>query len=433
MSHMSLDNRVTIQEGLDQRLTLRTIAKMVDKAPSTILREINKHRFNKGKRYPDAIPPCARRDTCQITGLCHDTRCYAPCRNCNACRSKCSQYLPQDCETLCKSPYVCNGCTKQLSCTHERFFYYATYAHNEYHDKLISTREGIDQDPEDLQKMDNLVSPLIKKGQSIAHVFANHSKEINCSRTTLYKYINKSILTARNIDLPRKVRYKPRKKDKSYKKLTQEERLSVLSRSYERFKEYMEKHPDTDVVEMDTVLGPVYSKKAMLTLLFRSCNLMLVILLEEKTQEAVINALNKLSNDLGIELFQQLFPVILTDRGSEFLYPEAMECDENGEIKTKIFYCDPQCSWQKGTLEKNHEFIRYVIPKSTSFDHCNQDDITLMVNNINSLARDKFHGKTPYALSRIIIDNHLHEIMGLKEIAPDEVLLKPTLLRNKLG
>ena len=88
MSHMSLDNRVTIQEGLDQRLTLRTIAKMVDKAPSTILREINKHRCNKGKRYPDAIPPCARRDTCQITGLCHDTRCYAPCRNCNACRSK---------------------------------------------------------------------------------------------------------------------------------------------------------------------------------------------------------------------------------------------------------------------------------------------------------------------------------------------------------
>ena len=48
MSHMSLDNRVTIQEGLDQRLTLRTIAKMVDKAPSTILREINKHRKGNG-------------------------------------------------------------------------------------------------------------------------------------------------------------------------------------------------------------------------------------------------------------------------------------------------------------------------------------------------------------------------------------------------
>ena len=147
---------------------------------------------------------------------------------------------------------------------------------------------------------------------------------------------------------------------------------------------------------MDTVVGPISTSKVLLTLLFRSCNLMLVFLLKQKTQKEVIYALNWLCDELGIELFKQLFPVILTDRGTEFLNPEAIECDRYGEIKTKLFYCDPQCAWQKGALEKNHEFIRYIVPKGTSFDDLTQADITLITNHINSLARDKYHGKTPY-------------------------------------
>ena len=177
---------------------------------------------------------------------------------------------------------------------------------------LIASREGINQSPENVQELDDLISPLLKKGQSIAHVLANHSDDINCSHSTIYRYVNDGVITARNGDLPRKVRYKPRKTDNTYK-LTKEEKLAVLSRSYERFKRYMEEHPDTDVVEMDTVVGPVGTKKVLLTLLFRSCNLMLAILLKEKTQREVIIALNNLCEQLGIELFKQLFPVLLTD------------------------------------------------------------------------------------------------------------------------
>ena len=213
--------------------------------------------------------------------------------------------------------------------------------------------------------------------------------------------------------------------------MTKEERLSVLSRSYERFKKYMEQYPDTDVVEMDTVIGAVGSHKVLLTLLFRSCNLMLAFLLNEKTQAEVISALNWLCDELGIELFRQLFPVILTDRGTEFLAAEAIECDRWGEIKTRLFYCDPQCAWQKGALEKNHGFIRYVLPKGTSFDDLTQDDVTLMVNHINSLSRDKYHGKTPYMLSKVLLDNKLHDAMKLVAIEPDEVLLKPTLVYTR--
>ena len=332
-----------------------------------------------------------------------------------------------DCYRLVKSPHVCNGCKDNIICTFHKYQYFATHAHNEYQDTLVSSREGINQDPESLQQLDELVSPLIKKGQSIAHIFSTHESEINCSRSTIYRYVNDFVLTARNIDFPRRVKYKCRKKSGT-RKLTNEERMAVLTRNHERFMKYLKKFPDTDVVEMDTVEGCRGSHKVILTLLFRSCNLMLMFLLENKTQEAVIEALNWLCDELGIGVFQQLFPVILADRGTEFLFPEAIECDRYGEIKTRLFYCDPQASWQKGALEKNHEFIRYVLPKGNSFDRLTQEDITLLMNHINSYARDKFHGKTPYTLSKVLLEDKLHEVMKLAEIKPDDVYLKPALL-----
>ena len=145
----------------------------------------------------------------------------------------------------------------------------------------------------------------------------------------------------------------------------------------------------------------------------------------------MIETLNLLSEKLGIERFQKLFPVILADRGVEFLNAEAIECDQWGEIKTKLFYCDPYCSWQKGRIEKNHEYIRFVIPKGTTFDSFTQEDITLLTNHINSTARDSLNGNTPYALSRFLLDNKLHEVIGLVDIPPDDVYLRPGLIRKK--
>lgn len=121
----------------------------------------------------------------------------------------------------------------------------------------------------------------------------------------------------------------------------------------------------------------------------------------------------------------------MTDNGSEFQNPEALECDAYGEIKTKVFYCHPNCSWEKGMIEKNHEFIRYIIPKRNSFDNYTQDDITLMTNHINSVARDSLNGFTPYKMSLYHLDNTLHKVMNLIGIAPDDVIMNPSLLRKR--
>lgn len=430
MSHLTLDDRITIQEGLDKGKTIRDIAKTLNKAPSTILREIDKHKFFKGKRIPDAKPDCANKDACSITNLCMDVRCNYQCRHCRICVDICPKYRPATCSYICKSPYVCNGCNRYNTCNFERTIYLATVAENEYQETLIGTREGLNIAADELQRIDTLISPLIKKGQSVAHIYASHGDEIGISKSTIYKYVDKRILSAQSIDMPRKVRYKVRKKTDDIKKIPNEVRTEILSRNYKRFEEYINANPDLSIVEMDTVVGCIGSKKVLLTLLFRSCNLMLAILLPNKTQEAVASVLNWLSDELSVEVFRKLFGVILTDRGIEFLYPEAIECDANGEIKTKLFYCDPQCSWQKGTLERNHEFIRYVLPKGTSFDDLTQEDITSLTNHINSLAREKYHGKTPYMLSTVLLEKKLHEVMKLVEIKPDDVFLKPALLNK---
>jgi IS30 family transposase len=277
-----------------------------------------------------------------------------------------------------------------------------------------------------VQEMDLLISPLLRKGQSLSHIYANHGKELGCSRRTLYKYIDRQIFTARNGDLPRKVKYKPRKV-RYVPKATK--RALRIGRTYEDFIKKLQEVPDLQVVEMDTVEGQK-GGKVLLTLLFRRTTFMLAFLLENKNQECVKEVFDHLTEVLGIEVFHRLFPVILTDNGTEFQDTVGLECDCNGQIRTRIYYCNPNCSWQKGMIEKNHEYIRYIVPKGSSFDGYTQHDITLMMSHINNTARDSLNGCTPYQLSRLLFgSSHLEKLL-IQEISPDDVILKPALLKH---
>ena len=133
MSHMTLDDRVSIQEGLDNNLSPSVISRKIGKTRSTVLREIIKHRVFKGKRYPGAKPPCIHKKDCIVYGLCKDRRCSSPCKNCHACKDVCPDYFPSECDRLSKSPHVCNGCPKVSSCCYEAYYYYASYAHKQEH------------------------------------------------------------------------------------------------------------------------------------------------------------------------------------------------------------------------------------------------------------------------------------------------------------
>lgn len=228
--------------------------------------------------------------------------------------------------------------------------------------------------------------------------------------------------------MPRKVRYKKRKENENQR--IRREIAIRKGRTYEDFKEYIGKHPECSIVEMDTVEG-IKGGKVFLTLLFRHSKFMLVYLMDNKTMECVEKVFNKIKEIVGIGNFKRVFEVILTDNGSEFFNPMSIEKDEKtDEIVSHVFYCDPGASWQKGAIEKNHEYIRYVLPKGSSFDNLTQEKVDKLMSNINSTSRDILNGSTPYNAALLILNEEKIEQLGVIRIEADEVNLSPGLLKE---
>ena len=264
---------------------------------------------------------------------------------------------------------------------------------------------------------------MIKNGQSISHIYK--TQNLNCSKSTLYNYIDQNRLSARNIDLPRRVRYPKKKSKRNPPKDTSIRK----GRTYEDFEKYLLDNPDTQVVEMDTVEGKK-GGKVLLTMLFRNSKLMLAFVLDDKTSNSVLKVFNWLEAILGNDLFEKTFPVILTDNGSEFSNPLSLEFNSDGIGRTRIFFCNPGASYQKGAIEKNHEFIRYVIPKGVSMDNLNQNQITKMINHINSLTRPSLNNATPYDLAQILLDENVLKKLNLSKVPANEVQLTKNLLKK---
>ena len=426
--HLRIEDRLIIEYGLDQNYTLKEIAERVKKDPTTISKEIKRNRFLKASKLKENdLQSCQHRKSCTKINLCNSD-CGKQCKKCRFinCYRTCNEYSIKKCSKLNRYPYVCNSCNTVTTCTGEKSYYKAKVADTKYKELLVVSREGLNITSNELKKMDEVISPLILKGQSISHIFTHHKDEINCCERTLYYYFDKNAFTARNIDLPRKVKYKPRKKSTLP---AVKESADRVGRTFSDFVKFIEENPNLPIVEMDTVHG-TRSGKVILTFMFRNCSLMLAFIIESCSQTAVKDAIDKLYEVLGHDVFKRSFPVILTDNGSEFKKPEALELNDVGNQRTKIFYCNPMASYQKPHVEKNHEYIRYIIPKGKSFNNRTQEDITLMMNHINSTARASLNGNTPFKLAQMLLDISLLEKLSLKHILADEVHLKPALFKR---
>lgn len=431
--HLTFQERICIEESLDKGLSINMIAKKLKKSRSTIAREIQRNRYQVSEpRY--RIHPCIHKKSCERKHMCGDESCNRDCSYCNGFCStdKCRDYVPQQCNKIVNSPFVCNGCERfdigigNDACRYIKYKYQAKRAQLLYEENLTDSRSGISYTPSEIAEIDNLVSPLLLNGQSISTVFFNHADDLPCCERTLYNLVNGCYLTAKNIDLPRKVKFKTRYKHGNGRNHD----VFTFDRTYADFKNFLIDNPDVSVCEMDTVIGKNEQGPVLLTLMLRNCHLMIALLLPNKSQGSVIEALNGLCDQIGIDVFKKVFGVIITDRGTEFANPLALECDRYGEIKTSVFYCDSYCSWQKGMIEKNHEFIRYVIPKGASFASLSQEDITLMMNHINNYPRASLNNCTPFALAEMLVDKKLLEALHYHKIMPDDVILKPSLLKK---
>lgn len=430
--HLTLTERIYIEQELVQGSTFSSIASIIDKDPSTISKEVKRARIIEDARYTGKCHACQNYGDCFRKSICGDW-CKWRCRNCYKKNPThvCPDFIPWNCGQLGKPPYVCNACDKYKWCPLPKALYVANKAQASYEKKWTDSRKGINMTPEELQELNDLISPLVLKGQPLSHIFAVHKDEIPVCRRTLYNYFDQCVFKARNIDLPRRVRYKKRKKRSEPRKKDYQQTYRN-KRTYIDFERFMEAPPDTDVVEMDTVKGSREKGKCLLTLLFRSCSFMIIILLPDCTQKSVIKAIDDLCETIGIRTFKKYFPVILTDNGSEFKNPWEIEKNEAGTHRTYVFYCDPYVSNQKGRLEKNHEYIRYIIPKGRSMYKYTQEDINLMASHINSTARDSLNGASPFDLADLLLDKKIPLLTGQHKVSPDNVVLKPVLIENSV-
>ena len=394
-SHLTLSDRIAIEVGLRERKSFSAIALELGKDPTTISKEVRTHiKLKQAGGYN----PCIVRKDCRHYGdLCRPCK-FAYGKSCSSCfKTKCFEicrdFQQAGCKKLTKPPYVCNGCIQRKTCKLERHLYEAKSAQKEYEETRSTSRQGFAVTPAELDRIDRIISPLIKQGQSIHQICVNNADEIMLDERTIYNYVDAGLLSVGNLDLPRKVRYKVRKKKPSVRV----DKQCHLGRTYEDFLEYTTVNPDIPVVEIDSVEGRK-GGKVLLTVFFRNSSLMLAFLRNRNTARSVTEVFEWLYETLGHEQYCRLFPIILTDRGSEFTDPISIECTEFGEVRSKVFYCDPQRSDQKGGCEVTHEFIRRVLPKGTSFDHLQQGDILLMMSHINSYTRKKLNNQSAHQL-----------------------------------
>jgi len=385
--HLTDSERLQIEQCLRQHVSIKQIAGYLGKSASTISREIRNRSVSSDKSAPCRIPNrCKHRFDCTIRSLCGDKpNCITLCRSCKLCNNRCTDFDEEICQKLSAPPYVCNGCTNEHHCVLRKKYYIHHQAHKAYRITLVEARAGANLSEDELLELDEFVSPLIQKGQSIHHVIANNPDEFTVSEKSVYRYVAGGLLKARNIDMPRVCRLKPRRAKPLEHKV---DSTCRIGRTYDDYKAYLQQHSDVSVVEMDSVIGRI-GGKVLLTLMFKSCDLMLAFIRDRNTSQSVIDIFNQLYCQFGVQTFRTMFPVLLTDNGSEFSNPAALELDGQGLRRTTIFYCDPCASYQKPNVELNHEFIRKILPQGSSFDHLMQNDINLIMSHINSYSRVK--------------------------------------------
>ena len=383
--HLTLSDRNDIQLGLERGETFKAIGQLILKDPTTVSKEVKRNK--------------------QIRD---------------------STFNNLSCPLLDKAPFVCNGCSKRRqNCGYQKIFYLAKQAQKQYEQTLVESREGTPLNSKTFWDMDKVISEGVKKGQHIYHILKTHNLDVSSS--TVYRHIRKGYLSIAPIDLARAVKFKERRKSK----LPSIPKEAKKGRSYEDFQNYLVLNQLDSWLEMDTVMGRM-GGKVLLTFNLSFCNFIFARLLENKTALEVTKHLYDIKNNLheADKDFCQIFPVILTDNGGEFARVDDIEMDVRGE--SRLFFCDPNRSDQKGRIEKNHTLIRDILPKGTSFDNLTQEDINLVCSHVNSVKRAALNGKSAYELFAFTYGEEIPKLLGISKIPAEDVCQSSKLLQHKI-
>lgn len=429
--HMVLNDRYTIEHSLNNKISFKGIGRLLGKDCTTISKEVKSHLVYEKKGAPyKSFNDCRLRFVCHhyadTCTHCERSKSRNRCCFCGRCTSCCIDYEKEVCTLLSKPPYVCNGCDNLSKCTLEKRFYRARSAQSEYELVRSESRSGFNLCEEELVQLDSVISPLLKNGQSLHHIMSNNQDRISCCEKTAYMYLDNGLFSARNIDMPRKVRFRPRRKKSTALKV---DKSCRIGRTFDDFKKFHTENPSIPITELDSVES-IKGGAVLLTIHFVLPRLQLAFIRDFNDSKSVTDIFNELYSLLGEQNYRKIFSLCLADNGTEFSNPTSIEYDSDGVIRSHVFYCDPASPGQKGACENNHEFIRRIIPKGIDIGKYSQKQISLMMDHINSYSRPELGDRSPYEMFEFYYGREILDALGVHKIPANEIVLKSNLLKK---
>ena len=437
MKHMGIDDRNRLEFLAACGRSANQIAEDRGRSPSAIREEFIRHRIASDRGYGCSNRVCAHFDDCQqrtMTAARDALR-----KNTPGCFESCPNFREAACHRLTKFPYVCNGCERERSCPLHKKFYIASAAQAAYESLRSLSRTGVRPDDETVRKMDEVLSPSVRKGQSVtAIVRANAETFGGFAPSTVYGWLEDGLFSARGSDLP----YAGRRRKRHKRPETKTNAACRIGRTFLEMHEWLKLNPGVVPCGLDTVIGSV-SGKVLFTMIFPESGLALGFLRDAKTSQTCTRIFNMPWDLAGPKLSRRLFAVVLPDNGPEFSDPVMIEMyrPDPAHNPTKLvprgvkaFFCDPHCPSQKPHVERVHVELRRIFEKGAPFDSLRQEHVNLAMSHVNSPARDSLGGKCAYdafveefgAEGRTLLD-----ALGTRRIPASEVTLHPFLLGER--
>ena len=354
--HLTFEQRKVISNGICHNYKLKDIAEALGFDPTSISKEVKRNREN-------------------ITIGLNTT----------------------NCKKVTRWPYVCTGCNKRYNnqCCFTKYKYDAQKAQNKADINLVNSRRGIDIDSDEFQKIDKIIKEGIDNKKSIYQITIENKEEIDKSVTTLYRYVNNGYLTTKRTDLPYAVTYKKRKHNKKYE-YSENNKIDRTGHTYLDYLAFSHKHPGINSWQLDFLGAIKTDNNNILTFILPNLQFTLLNFINKPDSSKVVEFFDRIEENIGIEAFKELIPVILTDRDPNFSDIDGICFSKiTGEERCKLFFCNPYVSNQKPNVENMNKQIRLFFPKGKSIDKYSKSDIKNINKTILNKPLRSLDGNTP--------------------------------------
>lgn len=430
--HMTKEMRERIEKGIREGESLKEIAKAIDKDPTTVSKEVLKHRIDTVpvSRIQSVSPciQCAYFLQCRLTKICSNECPNKQCRSCHKVDvpNRCSKFVKARCKRLERFPYVCNGCPKRnRSCTLQKYEYIPMSAHRQYEKELHESRQGLNLTSDEFKLIDETFEKGFNQGQSINHIIANNP-DLGISVKTGYNYVNSGNFKVKHNDLPNYMNHILKKRkiiSKDYEYL-ENKNINRKGREYYDYLLYVDTNDIIYHGELDCVGITKNYVGALLTIIIPKWSLLLLYKLDVKDISHVNSCINFVYQTMGYDKFYKYLGVLLTDRGPEFNDYQGIEFDEDGVRRCRLFYCDSGRSTQKPFVERINREIRRFVFKGQSVENLNQEDCDLIASYINNMTLGGLGNRTPYEFAKRFLGEEILEKLNIKYIKPNDLIIK---------